>query len=269
MSSPFSGNDNSALGAMSDPLNFVKNLWGGMQVPGMVTPTISVDELDKKIKDLKTVESWLNVNMTMLRGTIQALEVQRSTIATLKSMGETFAQQMSKSAEAAATATGETGASSATSANFGWPMPAAEASKKPLPEPETVTAATAAQPVSQAKPETKSAASADKTDAASASPFANAANLWNLLQDQFKQAVSSAMEGEQMILGASQPAESKTTAPRSAKSAVDGANKAAPAVKSTSKAKAKTTSTASSAKAKPAAKAPPAAAKPGRKRAAP
>ena len=263
MSSPFSGNDNSALGAMSDPLNFVKNLWGGMQVPGMVTPTVSVDELDKKIKDLKTVESWLNVNMTMLRGTIQALEVQRSTIATLKSMGETFAQQMSKATEAAA-ATGETGTANT---NSGWPMPAAEASKKPVPE--TVTAATAAQPVSEAKPEAKSAASTDKTDAASASPFANAANLWNLLQDQFKQAVSSAMEGEQMILGASQPAEAKTTARSSAKSAVHAAEKAAPAVKSASKAKARTTSAASSAKAKPAAKTSPAAAKPGRKRAAP
>ncbi|CAN5772217.1 hypothetical protein BH11PSE12_BH11PSE12_24350 [soil metagenome] len=261
MSSPFSGNDNSALGAMSDPLNFVKNLWGGMQVPGMVTPTVSVDELDKKIKDLKTVESWLNVNMTMLRGTIQALEVQRSTIATLKSMGETFAQQMSKATEAAA-ATGETGTANT---NSGWPMPAAEASKKPVPEPETVAAATAAQPVSEAKPEAKSAASTDKTEAASASPFANAANLWNLLQDQFKQAVSSAMEGEQMILGASQPAEAKTTARGSAKSAVH----ALPAVNSAGKAKAKPRGATSTAKVKSAAKATPAAAKPGRKRAAP
>ncbi|MFD2270530.1 PhaM family polyhydroxyalkanoate granule multifunctional regulatory protein [Undibacterium arcticum] len=56
----------------------------------MVVPTVSVDELDKKIGDLKAVESWLNLNMSMLRGSIQALEVQRATIATLKAMSVTL-----------------------------------------------------------------------------------------------------------------------------------------------------------------------------------
>src|SRR5690349_17293896 len=89
-------------GSMTDTFDFVKNLWGmmgvpGMNAPGMVVPTLSVEELDKKIGDLKAVESWLNVNMSMLRGTIQALEVQRATIATLKSMGESFSEAVSKS----------------------------------------------------------------------------------------------------------------------------------------------------------------------------
>src|SRR4051812_11645210 len=80
------------VGVVTDTLDFVKNLWGSMSVPGvslpgMTVPTLSVDELDKKIADLKAVESWLNVNTSMLRGTIQALEIQRGTIATLKSMG--------------------------------------------------------------------------------------------------------------------------------------------------------------------------------------
>jgi hypothetical protein len=83
------------VGVMTDTLDFVKNLWGsmnmpGMNLPGMAAPTLSIEELDKKISDLKAVESWLNVNMTMLRGTIQALEVQRGTIATLKSVGASF-----------------------------------------------------------------------------------------------------------------------------------------------------------------------------------
>ena len=81
---------------MTDTLDFVKNLWGsmnvpGMNIPGITAPTLSVDDLDKKISDLKAVEAWLNVNLSMLRGTIQALEVQRGTIATLKSMGASFA----------------------------------------------------------------------------------------------------------------------------------------------------------------------------------
>jgi hypothetical protein len=71
---------------MSDPLGWIKRLWGSMQVPGMVTPPMSLDELDQKIQDLKTVESWLNVNMSMLRGTIQTLEVQRATLSALQSL---------------------------------------------------------------------------------------------------------------------------------------------------------------------------------------
>ena len=84
MSNPFSGTEPSGSNPMGDPLGFIKNLWGSMNIPGMVAPPMSVDELDKKIKDLKTVESWLNVNMNMLRGTIQALEVQRATLAALQ-----------------------------------------------------------------------------------------------------------------------------------------------------------------------------------------
>lgn len=78
--------------AVTDTLDFVKNLWGGLGVPGMAAPTLSVDDLDKKIADLKAVEAWLALNASMVRGTIQALEVQRGTIAALKSMGDTFAQ---------------------------------------------------------------------------------------------------------------------------------------------------------------------------------
>ncbi len=51
-----------------------------------ITPTTSVEEIDKKITDLKAVQSWLETNTSMLKATVQALEVQRMTISTLKSM---------------------------------------------------------------------------------------------------------------------------------------------------------------------------------------
>lgn len=243
MSSQFLGSDNPAMGAISDPLNFVKNLWGGMQVPGMVTPTVSVDELDKKIQDLKTVESWLNVNMTMLRGTIQALEVQRSTIATIKAMGETFAQQMGNSTPAAA---------SAGAGNTGWPMPSSESAKKPEPAPEPKS-----EPAQASEPAKESAGT---SKAEPASMFANPASLWTLLQDQFKQAVSSAMAGEQMSQDV-KSAVAKNAAPSAAAKAP-----AKSAVKSDSKTNAAASTAASS---KAAAKKPAAAVKASRKRANP
>src|SRR5574343_927040 len=72
-----------------DPLNFMRNLWGnmGFSLPGMVTPTFDVEELDKRIKDMKAVEGWLHMNLSMLQMTIQSLEMQRTTVSTVQAMG--------------------------------------------------------------------------------------------------------------------------------------------------------------------------------------
>lgn len=52
--------------------------------PDIVAPLMSVEELDKRITDLRAVEQWLKLNLSMLQSTIQALQVQRSTMATLR-----------------------------------------------------------------------------------------------------------------------------------------------------------------------------------------
>lgn len=161
--------------AVSDTLDFVKNLWGsmsvpGMSIPGMAAPTLSVDELDKKIADLKAVESWLNLNLTMLRGTIQALEVQRGTIATLKSMGAALSNAVK---QPGANEKSVLAAAPYASAFFAQPTPA-PASK--------------AEPKAEAAPE----------PAAAAAQMANPSVWWNVLQDQFKQAVTTAMSSEAM-----------------------------------------------------------------------
>ena len=56
------------------------------QLASWVAPTVSVEELDKRIQELKTVQFWLDQNATALKATIQALEVQKMTLATLKGM---------------------------------------------------------------------------------------------------------------------------------------------------------------------------------------
>jgi len=43
-----------------------------------VAPTLSVEELDKRIQELKTVQFWLEQNTNALKATIQALEVQKN-----------------------------------------------------------------------------------------------------------------------------------------------------------------------------------------------
>ena len=71
-------------------MEFMKNIWGQMPsgVPGFVVPTIDLEELDKRIADLKAVEGWLELNANMLKATIQGLEVQRNTVAALQVMGQ-------------------------------------------------------------------------------------------------------------------------------------------------------------------------------------
>ncbi|AJP49052.1 hypothetical protein PG1C_12655 [Rugosibacter aromaticivorans] len=73
-----------------DPMEFLKSLWGsaGMPLPGLVTPTLDTDELEKRITDLKAVEGWLKTNLSMLQMTIQGLEIQRATLTALQAMNQ-------------------------------------------------------------------------------------------------------------------------------------------------------------------------------------
>ncbi|QIL44864.1 hypothetical protein G7045_11630 [Acidovorax sp. HDW3] len=59
------------------------------QLPNLsnwVAPTINVEELEKRITELKSVQFWLEQNSRALAATIQALEVQKMTLATLQGM---------------------------------------------------------------------------------------------------------------------------------------------------------------------------------------
>ncbi|MFZ4062473.1 MAG: PhaM family polyhydroxyalkanoate granule multifunctional regulatory protein [Polynucleobacter sp.] len=72
---------------------------------GSAFPGLDVDELEKRIKDLKSVENWLNLNLNILKSTIQGLEVQHATMMALKSFGDAVSA-------ASAAATGSTEESS-------------------------------------------------------------------------------------------------------------------------------------------------------------
>ena len=76
------------LDPLPDPLEFMKQLWNpmGLPMPGMVIPTLDLGAVEKKIADLKSVENWLNLNLNMLRLSIQGLEMQRSTLAAMNAM---------------------------------------------------------------------------------------------------------------------------------------------------------------------------------------
>jgi len=74
---------------LTGSIDLMKDFWsqlpGGAPLPGFLVPTIDVEELDKRIADLKAAQSWVEINLNMLRTTIQGLEVQRNTIAAIRS----------------------------------------------------------------------------------------------------------------------------------------------------------------------------------------
>ena len=67
--------------------DLVKNAGSALPSIGQwVAPTLNPEELEKRIEELRTVQFWLEQNARMLAATIQALEVQRMTLSTLKTM---------------------------------------------------------------------------------------------------------------------------------------------------------------------------------------
>jgi hypothetical protein len=76
-------------------MEFVRQMWGnvGFSLPGMVTPTFDTLELSKRIADLKAVEGWLRMNLSMLQMTIQGLEMQNTTLSAVQAMGKMVEQE--------------------------------------------------------------------------------------------------------------------------------------------------------------------------------
>jgi len=107
-----SENQNFGFGKFVPGFDFLQNLAKGAsqtlpQMPNLsswVAPTLNVEELDKRIGELKAVHFWLDQNSKALAATIQALEVQKMTLATLKgmnfSMGEVANAMQLKVADA-------------------------------------------------------------------------------------------------------------------------------------------------------------------------
>ena len=128
----------------------VKN--AGAAIPGMgqwIAPTLDPEELDKRISELRTVQFWLEQNARMLAASIQALEVQRMTLSTLKSMNvsmsdltESLKIRMPEAAPASASAPAAASAPSMFSAARAAP---AEPPAAP-PGPAAPTAAPTAAP---------------------------------------------------------------------------------------------------------------------------
>jgi hypothetical protein len=68
-----------------DWLEFMQRMWNPMSfpMPGMAMPTVDVREIERKIGELKAVETWLTMNVGFVQMTIKTLEMQKAALESL------------------------------------------------------------------------------------------------------------------------------------------------------------------------------------------
>ena len=190
-------------------------------MPGMgswVAPTLSIEDIDKRIQELKSVVFWLEQNTTALKATIQAMEVQKMTLSTLQTMNVSMAD-LAKAFTAKAPSPAPA------------PEPQADApqffASKAAPEPEPV----------QAEPDQPE----NTSTAASAKPGVDPMQWWGALTQQFqniaaaavKDVAAEAMKKGMTAKGASTSAAGQKPAPaKKAAAKKSAAAKTKPAAKS-------------------------------------
>jgi hypothetical protein len=74
-----------------DWLEFMQKMWNPMSfpMPGMTMPTVNVEEIEKKIAELKAVETWLTMNVGFVQMTVKTLEMQKAALETLTAAAKT------------------------------------------------------------------------------------------------------------------------------------------------------------------------------------
>jgi len=139
-----------------NPFEFLTTPWGKLPLGSGLSGTsgfssADLQELDKRISELKAVEQWLSFNHHLLKTTIQGLEVQRGTLAAIQSFADSMSQPAAekKSPDAAPTGPSDFSATQPGSGGdpgaawwdsiqhqFGQMMQAAQASAASMAEPQ-------------------------------------------------------------------------------------------------------------------------------------
>jgi len=155
---------------------------------GWVAPTLNVEDLEQRIKELKTVLFWLEQNGTALKATIQAMEVQKMTLVTLKGMNVS----MQEMAQAFSIPTPE---AAPKPAPFSAPAPEAASSPAPgfadLSQPRP-SSKPAAQPASPSQP--GDSPQAPEPPAQAAAGGVDPLQWWGALTQQFQTIANAAIK---------------------------------------------------------------------------
>ncbi|MFK7965116.1 MAG: PhaM family polyhydroxyalkanoate granule multifunctional regulatory protein [Burkholderiaceae bacterium] len=198
-------------GNLHEVMDSMQKAWGFNSATPM-TPTLDIDEIDRRLQDLNTISQWLSLNQNMLQSTIQTLQVQRATLAAIQSFGS--AAESKGDAEAVS------------------PMDVMQAFTKMFaPAQSAPTAGASTSGGATGKPSTgasgaTSASSPTGASGGNAKPGAEPAaaadpqQWWAMLQNQFAQLTNAALSAQKAATQAASPknaASSKTAKPKSSR----------------------------------------------------
>ena len=168
------------------------------QLPNLgnwVAPTLNVEELDRRIDELKAVQFWLDQNATALKATIQALEVQKMTLATLKgmnfNMGDVANAFKLKVADSVAGGVQRVADKAKTFSGLEIPPSSFQASQDADDNADEADDEQGAEEVAPAKAKTSKARSAKATPAAG---VVDPMQWWGALTQQFQTIATDAMK---------------------------------------------------------------------------
>ncbi|WP_440108515.1 PhaM family polyhydroxyalkanoate granule multifunctional regulatory protein [Acidovorax sp. BL-A-41-H1] len=191
--------NNFGFGKFVPGFDFLQSLAKGAssnipQLPSLsnwVAPTINVEELEKRIEELKAVQFWLEQNSRALSATIQALEVQKMTLATLKgmnfSMGDVANAFKLKTADTVMGGVQKAASAAGDAADAVASAAARMAGRAPAEDQQPEAAAPEAR-AEKAKPRSSSKAAAPET------PVVDPMQWWGALTSQFQQIAATAMK---------------------------------------------------------------------------
>lgn len=216
--------------------NLAKGAGGGLpqmtQLSSWIAPTLNVEELDKRIQELRAVHFWLEQNGKALSATIQALEVQKMTLSTLQGMN----LSMNELAESLQVKPGAMASAFASPASAPAPGPSSGPSAADSPAASSPRKAT--QPSGSAKTAGKSAKAAQGA-AGAGTAAVDPLQWWGALSNQFQQIAAATLKdvaqaGAQAApASAAAPGAAGTSGRRPAPAAKSKAAKASKAAKST------------------------------------
>lgn len=151
-----------------------------------VMPTLSTEELEKRITELQTVKLWLENNARLIEATVQALQVQKMTLSTLEGMKENLGKAWPFAAADGTAASKKATARNKTHFDMGADIAQAQA------EPEVK------------KPAKKRPSAAEKAEQAAAEQAIlmqqagqQAVAMWQGMAEQFGQITSQVMQNSQ------------------------------------------------------------------------
>jgi hypothetical protein len=212
-----SENQNFGFGKFIPGFDFLQDLAKGAsqslpQMPNLsswVAPTLNLEELERRIGELKAVHFWLDQNSKALGATIQALEVQKMTLATLRGM------------------------------NFNMGEVANALKLKPADTPFGGSPADAAAKPAEAAARPKAARKTAKGADQPAGGVVDPLQWWGALTQQFQQIASSALKDVAAQTAVDSAASAAADAPGAAKKTASGkaAKSTGSAAKATSRSK--------------------------------